>query len=108
MIPERHDRQPVGRQIHKTLRSGVIEQGVVLEGCLFPANGQNVNTYRVRWTSAIEPQVTYEEVLALRTLQIWYSAEDTYENEPYVAEELRVHQKVTEAPTHVHHLKIFC
>lgn len=106
MIPERHDRQPVGRQIHKTLRDGVIEQGVVLEGYLFPANGHNVNTYKVRWTSAKEPEETYEEVLALRTLQSWYSADDTYADEPYVAEELRVHQKVTEAIAHGHKSEI--
>lgn len=94
MIPEKHERNPIGRRVRKTLRGGVQETGLVREAYTFTVDQDNTWTYKVLWTSASSPNTQYEEVLALRTLQSFFTEEDTYVDEPWVADELRILQKV--------------
>ena len=94
MIPEKYDRRPIGRQIQKQLRGESRESGVVFEAENLHANPKCIWTYKVRWTSSDGPNVTYVETLALRTLLTYFSEEDTYVDEPWVGEDIRVLQKV--------------
>ncbi len=48
--------------------------------------------YTVKWNSLNEQE--YDEHLALKTVQHYYKSDDTYANEPFVDEEIRLLQQV--------------
>lgn len=88
MIPEAYERRCIGRQIRRKLRSGAQETGRI--------TGENrrdlpIIYYNVEWQTANQPIV---EIMALSTLQTWFSEEDSYVDEAWVDEELRILQKV--------------
>ena len=60
MIPEKHERPPIGRRVRKTLRGGVQETGLVKEAYTFTVDGDNIWTFKVLWTSASAPHTQYE------------------------------------------------
>lgn len=108
MIPETYDRLPIGRRIHKILRDGVRENGLVLEAVNLHIGPGCTWTFKVKWTSEQGPADTYCETLALRTLYTYYSEDDTYVDEPFVEERIRVLQKVSSRRAFTLHAVLSC
>ncbi len=91
-ISKRFHRLPIGRQIKRKL-NGDEEAGVV-RGMYHVSAPEWRATYTVRWQAGDE--VEYEEHLALGTVQFWYGPSDNYVDEPWVDEEIRLLQKVSQ------------
>lgn len=92
-ISKRFERRPIGRQIKRDI-NGEKEPGVV-SGMYSMAGPEWRTIYAVTWKPANEPH--YEEHLALKSVQQFYKPDDSYADEPYVDEEIRLLQKVSVA-----------
>lgn len=92
MIPSAYERRCIGRQIRRTLRSGTVETGTIIG-----LNRQDppLLYFNVTWSTTEDDDRPVKEVLALTTLQMWFSEHsDTYVDDGWVDEELRILQKV--------------
>lgn len=91
VIPKEYDRLPIGRQITRTIGKKT-ENGIVQALKRASGGSQWTSVYRVNWESADSDP--YEEELALSTIQSYYTDSDTYVDEPYIEDEIRLLQKV--------------
>ena len=87
-IPKKYDTLPIGRQLTRRI-SGRAEIGVV-KGLKLATGEWSI--YHVEWKTA--DKKSFPEDLALSTIQSYYSVEDIYLNEPFVAEDIRLQQQV--------------
>ncbi|KAL0029288.1 hypothetical protein WJX79_008145 [Trebouxia sp. C0005] len=88
-ISKRFERRPIGRQIKREI-NGETEPGLV-SGMYSMAAPEWRTVYTVRWKPVNEQE--YDEHLALKTVQHYYKSDDTYANEPFVDEEIRLLQQ---------------
>ncbi|DBB01221.1 TPA: hypothetical protein ACH3X1_001095 [Trebouxia sp. C0004] len=88
-ISKRFERRPIGRQIKREI-NGEIEPGLV-SGMYSMAAPEWRTIYIVKWKPLNEQE--YDEHLALKTVQHYYKSDDTYANEPFVDEEIRLLQQ---------------
>ena len=89
-ISKRFERRPIGRQIKREI-NGETEPGLV-SGMYSMATPEWRTVYTVKWKPLNEQE--YDEHLALKTVQHYYKSDDTYANEPFVDEEIRLLQQV--------------
>lgn len=89
-ISKRFERLPIGRQIKREI-NGETEPGLVSGMFSMAAPAWRI-VYTVKWKPLNEQE--YEEHLALKTVQHYYMSDDTYANEPFVDEEIRLLQQV--------------
>ena len=89
-ISKRFERRPIGRQIKREI-NGETEPGLV-SGMYSMAAPEWRTIYTVKWKPLNEQE--YDEHLALKTVQHYYKSDDTYANEPFVDEEIRLLQQV--------------
>lgn len=88
-ISKRFERRPIGRQIKREI-NGETEPGLV-SGMYSMATPEWRTVYTVKWQPLNEQE--YDEHLALKTVQHYYKSDDTYANEPFVDEEIRLLQQ---------------
>lgn len=100
-IPKEYDTLPIGRQLTRRI-SGRAETGVV-KGLKLAAGEWSI--YHVEWKTA--DNKSFPEDLALSTIQSYYSVEDIYLNEPFVAEDIRLQQQVRALAVSVYALYIY-
>lgn len=91
-IPEKFDTLPIGRQIKRTI-TGRIESGVVRKQ---EYRTDCTSTYQVDWET--QDNDAFVEKLALTTIQSYYGNSDTYVDEPFVTDDIRLLQKVCSLP----------
>ena len=90
-IPKDFDHLPIGRRITRKISGVGKEAGVVVGLKLASVPGWTC-IYHVKWETP--DKKSFAEELALTTIQSYYSDSDTYVDEPYVADDVRLKQKV--------------
>lgn len=95
-ISKKFYRQPIGRQITRKLND-TSETGVVRELYSASALPEWLTIFTVRWHQP-DSEHHYEEHLALSTVTSYYGPDDTYVDEPYVDDEIRLLQRVSSRP----------
>lgn len=88
VILPRFDTLPIGRQITRTI-TGRTESGVV--GRL-EYHTACTSVYHVDWKTP--DNKNFAEKLALSTIQSYYGNSDSYVDEPFVSDEIRLLQRV--------------
>ena len=87
-IPQQYDTLPIGRQIKRTIKgrteSGVVQKQEYITDCM--------SIYHVDWETL--ENGSFAEKLALTTIQSYYGNSDTYVDEPFVTDDIRLLQKV--------------
>lgn len=90
-IPKELDDLPIGRQITRKITGVGTEVGVVVGLKLASVPGWTC-IFHVKWETP--DKKSFAEDLALTTIQSYYSESDTYVDEPFVADDVRLRQKV--------------
>ena len=91
-ICKKFHRQPIGRKIKRILNGSGFEESGVVTGMHSAVAPEWRSTYVVRWEP--EGDEPFEEHLALKTIQSYYSSGDCYVNEEWVQDEIRILQSV--------------
>lgn len=100
-IPKEYDTLPIGRQLTRRI-NGRAETGVV-KGLKLATGEWTI--YHVEWKTA--DKKTFPEDLALSTIQSYYSVEDYFVDESFVAEDIRLQQQVRTLALSVYALCIY-
>lgn len=90
-IPKDFEDLPIGRQITRKITGVGTEAGVVVGLKLASVPGWTC-IYHVKWETP--DKKSFDEELALTTVKSYYNDSDTYVDEPFVADDIRLKQKV--------------